>query len=191
MSNGQLSTEPPAAWTPERIRGLAQRVFGKRLCHIQLQIIQNLYQKKDVVSCLPTRAGKTLTFWMPVLMAIEDGHKSAITFVITPLNLLSKQNEQQLKQRKYNVIIINPEILMSNTHIASWWKNSKFTPRILNFIFDEGHCISQWGKFRKDYREVRLLRFLMPSSIPFYVATATLPSDHYCRCKNNLTTSRG
>ncbi|TFK18252.1 P-loop containing nucleoside triphosphate hydrolase protein [Coprinopsis marcescibilis] len=187
-------------WTFEKIRALGLRVFKRRLCYPQLQIIQNIQKGLDVIACLPTGAGKTLTFWMPVLMAIEEGSKDAMTFVITPLNLLGKQNEQQLKAANisaisisaanvsdvvlkdvasgvYNVIIVNPEILMSHPGFDKLLSDPKFTSRIQNITFDEGHCISQWGKFRKDYRQVGSLRFKIPESIPFYVATATLPHD--------------
>lgn len=58
------------------------------------------------MACLPTGAGKTLTFWMPLLMAVEDGKKDAITFVVTPLNLLGKQNEEQPNSARLRAISI-------------------------------------------------------------------------------------
>lgn len=64
---------------------------------------------------------------------------------------------------------------MGNEEVNKMWKKSKVTKRILNFIFDEGHCISQWGSFRKEYLHVGALRYLIPESIPFYVASATIP----------------
>jgi len=54
-----------------------------------------LYAGKDVVACAPTGAGKTLTFWIPVLMALEEG-KDKMSIVVTPLNLLGKQNQEAL-----------------------------------------------------------------------------------------------
>lgn len=74
------------------------------------------------------------------------------------------------------MVVINPEILMLSEEIDKLWKKPKVTSRILNFIFDEGHCISQWGKFRKEYLHLGSLRYLIPETIPFYVASATLPS---------------
>ena len=65
---------------------------------------------------------------------------------------------------------------MGNEHIEDLWKKPKFTNRILSFVFDEAHCISQWGDFRNDYRHVGALRWLIPSHIPFYVPSATLPN---------------
>ena len=63
---------------------------------------------------------------------------------------------------------------MMDARVQALWKKSKFTKHILNFIFDEGHCISQWGSFRKEYLLVGNLRHLIPEVIPFYVASATL-----------------
>ncbi|KAM6503169.1 P-loop containing nucleoside triphosphate hydrolase protein [Amanita muscaria] len=171
------------------------RVFGG---WFQVTIAKALYEGMDVVGVAPTGSGKTLSFWIPLLMAFEDGHQDKMMFVVTPLNLLGKQNERELKEAgfnaiavsrenanentfkdieagKYAVIILNPELLMGNYHVEQWWKKPKFTKRILNFIFDEGHCIKQWGSFRKEYLHVGELRYLIPDIIPFYVASATLP----------------
>ena len=54
------------------------------------------------------------------------------------------------------------------------WKKTSVTKRLLNFIFDEGHCISQWGAFRKEYQHLGSLRYLIPEHVPFYVPSATL-----------------
>ena len=66
---------------------------------------------------------------------------------------------------------------MASEEVEKLWKKPKFTSRILNFIFDEGHCISQWGKFKKEYLHVGPLRYLISDAIPFYVASATLPAS--------------
>lgn len=59
---------------------------------------------------------------------------------------------------------------------AKLWKRPQFTNKILYFVFDEGHCISKWSTFRRDYLTIGTLRYLIPDRIPFYVASATLPS---------------
>lgn len=64
---------------------------------------------------------------------------------------------------------------MGDDRMERLWKNSKFTSRIINFVFDEAHCISQWGKFRKQYLRVGDLRYMIPEHIPFHAASATLP----------------
>ena len=64
---------------------------------------------------------------------------------------------------------------MGNSDVAKLWTKPHVTKRILYFTFDEGHCVSQWNKFRKEYQHVGDLRYLIPETIPFYVASATLP----------------
>lgn len=64
---------------------------------------------------------------------------------------------------------------MGKDELEKLWKKANFTKRLLNFVFDEGHCISQWGSFRTEYTHLGALRYLIPECIPFYVASATLP----------------
>lgn len=66
---------------------------------------------------------------------------------------------------------------MTSDELKSLWNTSSFTRRLLGFVFDEGHCITQWGKFRKQYLNVGNLRYLIADTVPFYVASATLPSS--------------
>jgi superfamily II DNA helicase RecQ len=76
---------------------------------------------------------------------------------------------------KYQVIRINPELLMGNNDITKFWAKPHITKCILYFVFDEGHCVSQWNNFQKEYQQLGDLRFLIPETIPFYVASAMLP----------------
>jgi superfamily II DNA helicase RecQ len=64
---------------------------------------------------------------------------------------------------------------MTSNEVSKLWKIPKFTKKILAFVFDEAHCITQWGVFRKNYLSLGLLRHLIPDPVPFYVASATLP----------------
>jgi len=42
-----------------------------------------------------TGAGKTLSFWIALLIVLEEGEDKMI-FIVTPLNLLGKQNVEML-----------------------------------------------------------------------------------------------
>jgi ATP-dependent DNA helicase RecQ len=64
---------------------------------------------------------------------------------------------------------------MGNEEVEKLWKKPDFTKRLLNIIFDKGHCISQWGSFRKEYTHLGALCYLIPERVPFYIASATLP----------------
>lgn len=53
-------------------------------------------RQKDVIGVAATRAGKTFSFWMPLIMASEDG-KNMMTIVVTPLNILGPQDVADLE----------------------------------------------------------------------------------------------
>lgn len=85
--------------------------------------------------------------------------------------------QKDIAAGKYRVIVVGPEILMqTDGGFSKLWKKPSFTSKILHFVFDEGHCISQWGSFRLEYLHIGMLRLLIPDTIPFYVASATLPA---------------
>ncbi|OCH86117.1 P-loop containing nucleoside triphosphate hydrolase protein [Obba rivulosa] len=164
-----------SAWSTQRIRDL-------------LKISRSLYEKQNnVVTIAATGSGKTLSFWIPLLMALEDKQDKFI-IVVTPLNILGRQNAETLtaagisavsdiEAGKHQVVVINPEILMrEGGHCEKLWKKSAFTSRLLYFVFDEGHCVSEWSSFWEQYKYVGNLRFLIPDTIPFYIASTTLLS---------------
>ncbi len=93
-------------WFITSIRELVQDKFGKRPCYFQIQVAQSLYAGKDVVSCAPTGAGKTLTFWIPILMTLKEG-VDKMSIVVTPLNLLGKQNKEALDKAGIKGIAIS------------------------------------------------------------------------------------
>lgn len=59
---------------------------------------------------------------------------------------------------------------------AKLFKDSGFTSKIIALVFDEAHCISQWGSFRPEFRELGRLRHLV-RGVPIHLTSATLP-DH-------------
>jgi len=93
-------------WSTKDVRDLVQNMFGKRPCYFQIKVAQALYAGKDVVACAPTGAGKTLTFWIPILMALEEG-KDKMSIVVTPLNLLGKQNKEALDKAGIKAIAVS------------------------------------------------------------------------------------
>ena len=57
-------------WNAMNIRELVQKRFQKQACWFQIQIAIALYEGRDVVGIASTGVGKTLSFWIPLLMAL-------------------------------------------------------------------------------------------------------------------------
>lgn len=72
--------------------------------------------------------------------------------------------------------MVNPKLLLQDSRFDDLWNYNNFASRLVRVIFDEGHCVSQWGgSFRPEYGNLYRLWFQLPKSIQFYVASATLP----------------
>lgn len=68
----------------------------------------------------------------------------------------------------------SPEYIAEDSRFLRLWRSSAFTSQVKRLIFDEAHCISQWGDFRKSYKNLCFLRYIMPSAVVL-VLSATLP----------------
>ena len=82
-------------------------VFGMdvRPCLWQIKVaLATLKGEKNVLSISRTGSGKTLTFWLPLVLC-DDG----IIIVVLPLNILAKQNLDQLSQAGINAVVITGE----------------------------------------------------------------------------------
>ena len=107
--------------TAKYIRELVDAKFGKRACWFQIQpeIALNLHAGKDMVRCAPTGAGKTLSFWIPLLIALAEG-KDKLMFVVTPLNVLGKQNESILREAGLPAVAVSAENANEETFNVSF-----------------------------------------------------------------------
>ncbi|KAJ7231791.1 P-loop containing nucleoside triphosphate hydrolase protein [Mycena rebaudengoi] len=179
------------------IRDKVEAVFGYRPCLWQLKVVRAILKRdKDVASIAATGSGKTLTFWMPLLF-IENG----IQIVITPLNILGKQNVESLAkvgisticitaetateenfqaiaEGRHRAIVTNIETLMKpDGGFSKLWNDKDFMSKVISVVWDEAQCISKWGDFRPEYKTAGTLRNFIPHDIPFYITSATLPPD--------------
>ena len=113
------------SWSIEDIRNLVKRKFEKRPCWVQVKIALALYAGKDVIGCAATGSGKTLSFWIPLLKALEEG-MDKMTIVVTPLNLLGKQNVQLLENAGLSAVAVscenaNPETFKVKSCCKHWY----------------------------------------------------------------------
>ena len=76
----------------EELRQAAQKVFGQCPCLWQLRVAEAILQRKqDVILTAARGAGKTLTFWIPLLAKPDS-----IQIVCAPLNILGTINVRAL-----------------------------------------------------------------------------------------------
>lgn len=194
-SLGRTSHQGLSIPSIDLIRHKAFDVLGKRPCLWQANICQVLLEgNRDVISIAGTGMGKTLTFWLPLLFR-PDG----VQIVVTPLNILGQQNVETLGKARiqaiflsadtasmpgtlqailsltYRTIVVNPEVLMrENGVFEQLFKNKTFMSSVISIIIDEAHCISQWGSFRPEYRELGRLRYLQRHPCTVMATSATL-----------------
>lgn len=157
----------------------------------QLDLIENVLAKNDVLGIMPTSGGKSICYQIPSLLL--DG----ISIVISPLIALMKDQVDSLNEYGISAAYINSTLTTSELHdcylkvLSGEVKLLYIAPERLlandfsNFInsinvsfiaIDEAHCISQWGHdFRPSYKNIpQFINQLQNRPvIGAYTATAT------------------
>lgn len=164
---------------------------------MQEEIISYCLAGKDALVLMPTGGGKSLCFQLPALKF------SGLTVVISPLIALMKDQVDSLRANGVSAAFMNSSLSpVENARVEQLASDGKLKllylaperlsmPRIRQFLqtlnismfaVDEAHCISEWGHdFRPDYRNLRDLRYLFPST-PMMALTATANE----RVKNDI-----
>ena len=107
-----LSSRVPSI---DEIRSRTLETFGKRPCLWQAHICEAILNgDRDIISIAGTGMGKTLTFWMPLLF-----RPLGILLVITPLNILGKQNVATLEKAGIEGIFISARTAMEENFRVS------------------------------------------------------------------------
>ncbi|HEC01717.1 MAG TPA: DNA helicase RecQ [Sphingomonadales bacterium] len=154
----------------------------------QAEIINDLMAGRNILTVMPTGAGKSLCFQIPALLF--DG----LTIVVSPLISLMQNQVEALKllgisaatlnsgnspaenrdiwhnmqDGSLNLLYISPEKLMSERMLETVQGL-----KVSLFAIDEAHCISQWGAaFRPEYEALGQLHKRFPH-IPIIALTAT------------------
>lgn len=156
----------------------------------QEKIINAILAKRNVVTVLPTGAGKSLCYQIPALLLPN------FSIVVSPLIALMKDQVDALNRKKNSAAFINSSL--NYTEIETILQKVRFgeikllyvAPERLEQIsfaermkelqpaalfVDEAHCISEWGhNFRPSYRKISdFVEFADITHISAFTATAT------------------
>lgn len=115
------------------------KALGCRPCLWQILVVEAILKHdKDVISIAATGSGKTLIFWLPLLF--QDG----IQIIITALNLLGKQQVEELAKLGLTGIALSAENATAanfQVRIASQLNFDDYTyPRELGYCGPEVPC---------------------------------------------------
>lgn len=160
--------------------------------------------QKDVLVTLPTGEGKSVLFQAPALY--RSSFTNRLSIVVTPLKALMEDHilglwklgfwnsvefinydkglEVQDIYRKIaggelSMVFVTPERFRSNGFIRAIENRLKHDGHLEYMVFDEAHCISQWGnEFRPDYfyctHKVKELRNQTGEKMPLLLLSATV-----------------
>jgi ATP-dependent DNA helicase RecQ len=157
----------------------------------QLSVIEAVLAGKDVLTLLPTGAGKSICYQIPVLC------KKGIGIVISPLIALMQDQVKDLKSKNITAINLGGEIdFYTQQKIFKDIQAGKFqfiycspeklaqksfqeflqTIPIQLIAIDEAHCISQWGyDFRPSYRKLDIIKKIFPSTPVLAMTASAIP----------------
>jgi len=154
----------------------------------QADIIEQLLAGQNVLTIMPTGAGKSLCFQLPALL------QPGLALVVSPLiSLMQNQVEalrilgveaaslnsntspeesgeiwDKIHSGTLKLLYVSPERLMTEGMLAAVSKL-----KISLFAIDEAHCIAQWGAaFRPEYEGLSQLHKQFPN-VPIIALTAT------------------
>jgi len=154
----------------------------------QEEIIKNVLEKKDTIGILATGYGKSICYQLPFLITKK------CVIVISPLISLMEDQYNKLKKLKIPVYCLNsnnsnksydkndildgengiiymsPEYFMTCGHFINDLSEQN---RIALVAVDESHCISTWGDFRPEYKQLDNIKKWTDAPVLALTATAT------------------
>ena len=199
-------TEPDVDVAHQKSMILAQWGFdGWR--NNQEDIVNHMLEKKgDCIISMPTGGGKSILFQGPAISRAMMTRR--LTLVITPLRALMQDQVEELWKRGFvnNVdylcgdrlypetqniyrrirsgelalLFITPERFRVRSFINVLYQRMEMDGGLEYVVFDEAHCISQWGQdFRPDYRNAVLacIDFRQKYDFMFAMFSATVTTQ--------------
>ena len=173
----------------------------------QEDIVNHMLEKKgDCIISMPTGGGKSILFQGPAISRAMITRR--LTLVITPLRALMQDQVEELWKRGFvnNVdylsgdrlypetqniyrrirsgelalLFITPERFRVRSFINVLYQRMEMDGGLEYVVFDEAHCISQWGQdFRPDYRNAVLacIDFRQKYNFMFAMFSATVTTQ--------------
>lgn len=173
----------------------------------QESIVDYMLEKRgDCIISMPTGGGKSILFQGPAISRAMLSKK--LTLVITPLRALMQDQVEELWKRGFinNVdylsgdrlypevqniyrrirsgelalLFITPERFRVRSFINTLYQRMEMDGGLEYVVFDEAHCISQWGQdFRPDYRNAVLacIDFRQKYDFMFAMFSATVTTQ--------------
>lgn len=180
-----MTTPPPKLKLLKEIFGHSDFRKGQETA------VDCLLSGRDLLSVMPTGAGKSVCYQLPAIMS------EGITLVVSPLISLMKDQAMSLIQNgvkaaflnsslsseeymqtlrmawdgAYKIIFVAPERLETESFLEFSKRN-----KIAMVTVDEAHCVSQWGQdFRPSYLHISSFIEALPERpvVGAFTATAT------------------
>ncbi len=150
----------------------------------QKEILPHIIEKRgDCIISMPTGEGKSVCFQGPAIFKASINRK--LSLVVTPLRALMQDQVEKLQKQGFTtnvdylsgdrqrpevaniyrkirsgelaLLFITPERFRVKSFINVLYQRMEMDGGLEYIIFDEAHCISQWGQdFRPDYRNAVL-----------------------------------
>ncbi|KAG8725193.1 hypothetical protein FRC09_006429 [Ceratobasidium sp. 395] len=81
---------------------------------------------------------------------------------------------KDIARGEYQLVIASPEYVDEDERFRKYlWNSQQFRDRVTRVVFDEAHCVLEWGDFRPAYRRLCFLPAML-SNATFLALSATL-----------------